>query len=39
MDPTKEPYVVETTEPQSPPPVYEKPSLWDRFQEFMNTFW
>lgn len=38
MEHSKEPYDT-TTEPQSPPPVYETPSSWDRFQDFMNTFW
>jgi hypothetical protein len=35
---SKEPFTT-TTAPLSPPPVYEKPSLGARLQEFMNTFW
>jgi hypothetical protein len=35
---SKKPYTTTTT-PLTPPPVYEKPSLGARLQEFMNTFW
>jgi hypothetical protein len=38
MEQSKEPYVA-TEEPQSLPPVFDIPSSWARFQEFMNTFW
>jgi hypothetical protein len=37
MEQSKEPYV--STEPQSPPPVYEEPSAWAKLQEFMDTYW
>jgi Protein of unknown function (DUF3176) len=35
---SKEPYTT-TTQPPSPPPVYETLSFGTRLQEFMNTFW
>jgi hypothetical protein len=35
---SKEPYTT-TNVPLSPPPVYEKPSLGARLQEYLNTFW
>ena len=38
MEPSRKTFVI-TTEPQTPPPVYERPSLWGRIREFLNTFW
>jgi Protein of unknown function (DUF3176) len=35
---SKKPYTT-TTQPPSPPPVYETPSFGARLHEFMNTFW
>jgi len=39
MEHSKEAYVTTIKQPESPPPVYHKPSLWDRFLDFLNTFW
>jgi hypothetical protein len=38
MEHSKELFIT-TVEPQTPPPVYEKPSSWALIKEFMNTFW
>ena len=39
MEHSKDAYVATREQPESPPPVYHKPSLWARFEDFLNTFW